>query len=403
MNINFKDKKVLVRVDFNVPLDKDYRIKDDMRIREVLPTLQEILRKGGSLILTSHYGRPKRNLLPDGSLNKEKFTLRHLVGRISELLERDVVFADDCGGEDSRKKAADLELGAVLLLENTRFYKEEEAGDAQFAKSMADLADVFVNDAFGTAHRNHASNVVVARFFKKEHRCFGLLMQRELAEARKLMVNPARPFTAILGGAKVSDKIKLISRLFNLADQFIIGGGMAHTFTAAQGGSTGNSIVEHEQVELAGRILEKAKEKGIKFMLPVDAVCGDSFSERARLNTVHSHEIPDGWMGLDIGPFSISQFETVVLGSRTIFWNGPMGVFELAPFAVGTKAIAGYIAKATTEYGCYSLVGGGDSAAAINQMGLADQISYVSTGGGAMLTLLEGSSLPGVEAIEAED
>jgi len=402
MNIDFNGKKALVRVDFNVPLDANYKIKDDMRIREVLPTLQHILKAGGSLILASHYGRPKRNLREDGTINKEKFTLQHIVGKLSELLGKEVQFADDCGGEDSVRKAKNLKPGEVLLLENTRFLKEEEAGDEAFAKRLADLADVFVNDAFGTAHRNHASNAVVAGFFKKENRCFGLLMQRELAEAKKLMVNPARPFTAILGGAKVSDKIKLISKLFNLADQFIIGGGMAHTFTAAQGGNTGNSLVEHEQIDLAKQILEKAKEKGIKFMLPVDAVCGESFSANTKLSTVHSHEIPDGWMGLDIGPFSISQFETIVLGSRTIFWNGPMGVFELAPFAVGTKAIAGYIAKATTEYGCYSLVGGGDSAAAINQMGLADQISYVSTGGGAMLTLLEGSLLPGVDAIEAD-
>ncbi len=397
--IDFKDKKALVRVDFNVPLDSEYKIKDTMRIREVLPTLKYILERGGALILASHYGRPKRNLLPDGSVNKERFTLKHIVPGIEELLGKPVIFAQDCGGEDSVQKAGNLRSGEVLLLENTRFHKEEEAGDKDFAGRLAALADVFVNDAFGTAHRNHASNAVVAGFFPCDRKCFGLLMERELTEAKKLTENPRRPFTAILGGAKVSDKIQLIENFFDLADQFIVGGGMAHTFTAAMGGSTGNSLVEKEHIALAGRILDKAEMKGIKFMLPVDAVCGDSFSPQARINTVDSHEIPEGWMGLDIGPFSISQFETIVLGSRTIFWNGPMGVSEFPPFALGTKAIAGFIAKATIEHGAYSLVGGGDSAAAINQMGLAEQVSYVSTGGGAMLTLLEGRPLPGVSSI----
>lgn len=388
--IKFLGKKALVRVDFNVPLDANYNITDDNRMTAALPTIKKILNDGGEVILMSHLGRPK-----DGPT--EKYSLKHLVPHLSDLLGQQVEFANDCIGKEAVDKAKALAKGQVLLLENLRFYKEEEKGDKDFAAKLAALGDVYVNDAFGTAHRAHASTAVIAQFFP-DAKCFGYLMAAELNNAEKVLNNAERPFTAIMGGAKVSDKIELIDQLMNKVDNLIIGGGMAYTFAKAQGGKIGKSLVEEDKLDLANSILKKAKEKGINLLLPTDSIIADNFSNDANTDTAQNDNIKDGWMGLDIGPDSIKAFSKVVEGSKTILWNGPMGVFEMSKFEQGTKAIAEAVVKAT-ENGAFSLIGGGDSAAAVAKFNLTNEVSYVSTGGGALLEYMEGKELPGVKAI----
>ena len=398
MNLNFKNQKVLVRVDFNVPLDAKYKITDDTRIRSAIPTIKQILKDGGSIILMSHLGRPQKKKNEDGTINVKKFTLEHLVKDLSKKLKIKVKFCKETVGKEATKMAKALKKGEVLLLENTRFEKGETKGDTKLAKEMSKLADLYVNDAFGTAHRAHASTAAVAKYFKKSEKCAGLLLQKEIENANRLLNNPDRPVTAIVGGAKVSDKIMLLEKLMNLANNIIIGGGMAYTFIRAKGGSTGNSLVEEDKIKLASTLLQKAKKKGVKIYLPKDSVIADAFSEKAKKETKYSMRIRKGWMGLDVGPKAQKEFAAVIEKSSTILWNGPMGVFEMKPFAKGTMAIAKSVAKATSN-GAFSLVGGGDSVAAVNQMGLADKVSYVSTGGGAMLEFLEGKELPGIKAI----
>ncbi len=398
-DIDFKGKKALVRVDFNVPLDKEGRITDDTRIRAALPTIRYILEQGGAVILLSHLGRPQKKRKADGSIDVERFTLRHIVGHLSELLGREVKFCPEPVGEQARKMAAELQPGEVLLLENTRFEPGEEKGDENLARQWAELADVYVNDAFGTAHRAHASTATVAKFFPKGAKTMGFLMQAEVENANKVLHQPERPLTAIVGGAKVSDKILLLERLLDFVDNLLIGGGMAYTFIKSQGGQVGNSLVEEDRLELAAQLLAKAKDKGVQLLLPVDSVIADKFAADARTQVAPSNAIPDGWMGLDIGPEAVAAFSKVITDSKTILWNGPMGVFEMEPFAQGTKAIAEAVARAT-EKGAFSLVGGGDSVAAVTQMGLADKVSFVSTGGGAMLEFLEGKTLPGIAALQ---
>src|ERR1700761_1587001 len=388
--IKFLGKKALVRGDFNVPLDKDFNITDDNRMTAALPTINKILKDGGAVILMSHLGRPK-----DGP--EDKFSLKHLVPHLSDLLGQQVEFADDCIGPDAIDKAKKLSKGEVLLLENLRFYKEEEKGDVEFAKKLAALGDVYVNDAFGTAHRAHASTAVIAQFFPNA-KFFGYLMAAELNNAEKVLNDAARPFTAIMGGAKVSDKIELIERLLDKVDALIIGGGMAYTFAKAQGGKIGKSLVEDDKLDLALSLIDKAKSKGVNLLLPTDSVIADNFSNDANTDIAANNNIKDGWMGLDIGPDSITEFSKVVEGSKTILWNGPMGVFEMEKFEAGTKAIAEAVVKAT-ENGAFSLIGGGDSAAAVAKFGLTHDVSYVSTGGGALLEYMEGKELPGVKAI----
>jgi phosphoglycerate kinase len=397
-NINFSGKRALIRVDFNVPLDKQFNITDDSRIRGALPTIQKILKDGGSVVLMSHLGRPLKKLKEDGTIDRNKFTLQHLVKRTSELLGKEVKFADDCIGEKAYALSSGLKAGEVLLLENLRFYKEEEKGDPGFAEKLAKHGDVYVNDAFGTAHRAHASTTIVANYFTEANKVFGYLMAEEVKNADKVLKNASKPFTAILGGAKVSDKILIIENLLQLADNILIGGGMAYTFFKAMGGKIGNSLVEDDKVQLALDLIEKAKAKGVNLMLPVDSIIGDKFDAAANSNTCNSNEIPDSWMGLDIGNNAIYDYTQVILASKTILWNGPMGVFEMEKFQNGTKAIAEAVASATQQ-GAFSLVGGGDSVAAIHQFGLADKVSYVSTGGGAMLEYFEGKQLPGIAAI----
>ncbi len=388
--INFLGKKALVRVDFNVPLDKDYNITDDNRMTAALPTINKILKDGGEVILMSHLGRPKGGF-------EEKYSLKHLVPHLSDLLGQQVEFANDCIGPEAIEKAKDLEKGEVLLLENLRFYKEEEQGDKDFAEKLAALGDVYVNDAFGTAHRAHASTSVIAQFFP-DAKCFGYLMASELANAEKVLNNAEKPFTAIMGGAKVSDKIELIERLLDKVDNLIIGGGMAYTFAKAQGGSIGKSLVEEDKLDLANSLIAKAKAKGVNLLLPTDSIVADNFSNDANTDTAQNDSIKDGWMGLDIGPASIKAFSKVVEESKTILWNGPMGVFEMEKFEQGTKAIAEAVVKAT-ENGAFSLIGGGDSAAAVAKFNFTNEVSYVSTGGGALLEYMEGKELPGVKAI----
>jgi len=388
--INFLGKKALVRVDFNVPLDKDYNITDDNRMTAALPTIKKILTDGGEVILMSHLGRPKGG-------PEEKFSLKHLIPHLSDLLGQQVEFADDCIGPDAVEKAKDLEKGEVLLLENLRFYKEEEKGDKDFAEKLAALGDVYVNDAFGTAHRAHASTAVIAQFFP-EAKCFGYLMAGELANAEKVLNDAVKPFTAIMGGAKVSDKIELIEKLLDKVDNLIIGGGMAYTFAKAQGGKIGKSLVEEDKLDLANSLIAKAKAKGVNLLLPTDSIIADNFSNDANTDTAQNDSIKDGWMGLDIGPDSIKAFSKVVEESKTILWNGPMGVFEMAKFEAGTKAIGEAVVKAT-ENGAFSLIGGGDSAAAVAKFNMTEDVSYVSTGGGALLEYMEGKELPGVKAI----
>ncbi|HMQ61155.1 MAG TPA: phosphoglycerate kinase [Flavilitoribacter sp.] len=399
MDLDFKGKKALVRVDFNVPLDKEYHITDDTRIRAAIPTIRHILDHGGSVILMSHFDRPLKKLLPDGSIDKEKFTLRHLLGRLSELLSVKVQFCETTVGPEAGKMAAALQPGQVLLLENTRFYKGEEKGDEELARQMAELGDLYINDAFGSAHRAHASTATVAQFFPPDKRAFGFLMKAEVENADRVVNNPERPLAAIVGGAKVSDKILLLERLIDLCDTLIIGGGMAYTFVKAQGGQIGKSLVEEDKTDLALELIKKAKSKGVNLLLPADSRIADNFSNEANLKVASSDEIPEGWMGLDIGPQAVAAFETAIKSCKTILWNGPMGVFEFPNFAGGTKAVAEAVAAATAA-GAFSLVGGGDSVAAVNQMGLDDKVSYVSTGGGAMLEFLEGKTLPGVAAIQ---
>ena len=398
MTLNFKDKKALIRVDFNVPLDKQYNITDDTRIREALPTIQHILQQGGSAILMSHLGRPLEKLNPDGSINREKFTLNHLTKYLKKKLKCKVHFADDCVGKSAVKKAAALKPGEVLLLENTRFYAEEEKGDEAFSKKLAALGDIYVNDAFGTAHRAHASTTVVAHFFDKDHKTFGFLMEREIENASRAMHNPAKPVTCVTGGSKVSDKIMLLEKFLDYADNILIGGAMAYTFFLAQKGAVGNSLVEADKLATAKDFLKKAKAAKVKVLLPKDSVCGDKFAADAATQVCPSNQIPDGWMGLDIGPAAARAFAGVIRKSQTIIWNGPMGVFEMEAFANGTKVVAKACAAATKK-GAFTMVGGGDSVAAVNQLKLAKKVSFVSTGGGAMLEFLEGKELPGIKAI----
>lgn len=388
---NFKDKKALIRVDFNVPLDKDFNITDDKRMRAALPTINKILNDGGAVVLMSHLGRPKGG--PD-----QKYSLKHILGDLSRMLDLTVKFASDCIGEEAENKAKNLFPGEVLLLENLRFHPEEEKGDVAFAEKLAKLGDVYVNDAFGTAHRAHASTTIVAQFFPN-HKYFGYLMAQELENAEKVNHGAAKPFTAIMGGAKVSDKILLIESLLEKVDNLIIGGGMAYTFAKAQGGEIGTSLLEEDRMPLCLELLDKAKAKGVNLILPVDTVIADKFDNEAAQSQVDTGQIPAGWMGLDIGPKTIELFSKTIKDSKTLLWNGPMGVFEMENFEQGTKAIALAVVEATKN-GAFSLIGGGDSAAAIAKFNLEDQVSYVSTGGGALLEYMEGKELPGVKAIQ---
>jgi phosphoglycerate kinase len=397
-SFNFNGKRALVRVDFNVPLDKQFNITDDSRIKGALPTIRKILSDGGSVVLMSHLGRPLKKLKEDGSIDYEKFSLRHTVKHISDLLGVEVQFANDCIGDGAFAASSALKPGQVQLLENLRFYKEEEKGDAAFAEKLSKHGDAYVNDAFGTAHRAHASTTIVANYFDAAHKMFGYLMAAEIANADKIILETRKPFTAILGGAKVSDKILIIENLINKADNIIIGGGMAYTFFKAQGGHIGSSLLEDERLDTARDVLAKAAAKGCKILLPVDSTVADRFAADAQTKTADSGNIPDGWMGLDIGEIATKDFRDVILASKTILWNGPMGVFEMLPFQKGTIAIAQAVAEATKN-GAFSLVGGGDSVAAVHQFGLADQVSYVSTGGGALLEYFEGKELPGIKAI----
>lgn len=387
----FSGKKALIRVDFNVPLNEKYEITDDTRITATIPTIKKILKDGGACILMSHLGRPK-----DGPT--EKYSLKHLVNPLSVILGLPVKFADDCIGESASEQAAGLKQGEVLLLENLRFYKEEEKGDVAFAEKLSKLGDVWVNDAFGTAHRAHASTAVIGQFFTD--RVCGYVMQAEIENAQKILEHAERPFTAIMGGAKISDKILIIERLLDKVDNLIIGGGMTYTFTKAQGGEIGKSLLEADKQPLALELIEKAKAKGVNLVLPSDNVCADSFSNDANRQIVETGKIPADWEGLDIGPDTIKTFTGILEKSKTILWNGPMGVFEFPNFAIGTNAIAEAVVKATEENGAFSLIGGGDSASAVNNAGYGDRVSYVSTGGGALLEYMEGKTLPGVAALE---
>ena len=397
-SFDFAGKRALIRVDFNVPLDKQYNITDDSRIRGALPTIKKIIKDGGSVVLMSHLGRPLKKLKEDGTIDYVKFSLRHTVKHISDLLGLEVQFADDCIGEGAFAASAALQPGQLLLLENLRFYKEEEKGDAAFAEKLAKHGDAYVNDAFGTAHRAHASTTIVANYFDDAHNMFGYLMAAEIKNADKVILETRRPFTAILGGAKVSDKILIIENLIEKADNIIIGGGMAYTFYKAQGHTIGTSLVEDERLDTAKEVLAKAAAKGCKILLPVDSIVADKFAPDAQNKNTEGVDISDGWMGLDIGVKAIAEFREVILNSKTILWNGPMGVFEMEAFQKGTVAIAQAVAEATKS-GAFSLVGGGDSVAAVYQFGLADQVSYVSTGGGALLEYFEGKELPGIKAI----
>ncbi|MBM3412035.1 MAG: phosphoglycerate kinase [Bacteroidetes bacterium] len=389
---SFSNQKALVRVDFNVPLDAQQQITDDTRICAALPTIRQILSQGGSVILMSHLGRPK-----DGPT--DKFSLKHLVARLQQLLPGTLIkFAPDCIGEEARKLAATLLPGEVLLLENLRFYKEEEKGDVAFAKQLAQLGTVWVNDAFGTAHRAHASTAIIAQFFSPQQRVFGLLMEAEVASAMRVMHESTKPFVAIIGGAKVSDKILIIENLLERATDIIIGGGMAYTFWKAQGKMIGNSLCEEDRLTLATELLNKAASKGVTIHLPTDSTIADKFAADATIANCDSGAIPTGWMALDIGQKARIDFDSVISSAHTILWNGPMGVFEMEPFQAGTLAIAESVARAT-EKGAFSLVGGGDSVAAVNQFGFANRVSYVSTGGGALLEYFEGKMLPGIAAV----
>ncbi len=387
---NFAGKRALIRVDFNVPLNADFKVTDPTRIKAAIPTIQKILKDGGSVILMSHLGRPKEG-------PAEKYSLKHTISTLSELVGRPVKFADDCIGASAAELSAGLQPGEVLLLENLRFYKQEEKGDAEFAQKLASYGDVYVNDAFGTAHRAHASTAVIAQFFKNNS-LFGYVMAGELENAEKVLSKAEKPFTAIMGGAKVSDKILIIERLMEKVDHLIIGGGMAYTFVKAMGGEIGNSLCEADKLDLALDILKKAESRGVKIHLPTDSVNGDKFDKDANTNVTDIRNIEAGWLGLDIGPKSAAAFAEVIRNSKTLLWNGPMGVFEMPKFEAGTKTVAEAIVAATAQ-GAFSLIGGGDSAAAINQFHMADKVSYVSTGGGALLEYIEGKELPGVKMV----
>lgn len=389
-DINFKGKRALIRVDFNVPLDKSFNVTDDNRIRATIPTLKKILNDGGSCVLMSHLGRPKEG-------PEEKYSLKHTIKTTEKLLGKSVQFASDCIGDDAKTKAANLKPGEVLLLENLRFYKEEEKGDLMFAEKLSKLGDVYVNDAFGTAHRAHASTTIVAQFLKEK--CAGYVMAAELDNAKKVLENAEKPFVAIMGGAKISDKILIIEKLLDKVDHLIIGGGMAYTFFKAMGGNVGKSLVEEDKLSLAKDLIQKAKSKGVELHLPMDSVIADKFDANANTDVALNTSIKDGWMGLDIGPQASQVFSKVVESSKTILWNGPMGVFEMEKFSGGTKKIAEAVVRAT-EKGAFSLIGGGDSAAAVAQLGFSEKVSYVSTGGGALLEYFEGKVLPGVKALE---
>ncbi|NOX46470.1 MAG: phosphoglycerate kinase [Chlorobi bacterium] len=388
---DFTDKKTLIRVDFNVPLNANFEITDPTRIDAAIPTIRKVLRGGGPVILMSHLGRPKEG-------PEEKFSLKHLIPYLSEQLDLDIEFADDCIGDSARNLAARLQPGEVLLLENLRFHKEETKGDEAFAEKLSKLADVYMNDAFGTAHRAHASTAIIAKFFP-ENKLFGYIMENEVKNIDKVLHDAHKPFTAILGGAKVSGKIEIINNLMDKVDNLIVGGGMMFTFIKAMGGKVGNSLIEDDLLDLALNTIEKAKSLGVNLYIPTDTVIADDFNNDANYMLSDVNTIPDGWMGLDIGPDSIKVFTEVIENSNTILWNGPMGVFEMDNFAEGTKAIAEAVAKATGK-GAFSLIGGGDSVAAINKYKLKDKVSYVSTGGGAMLEYIEGKELPGVKAIK---
>lgn len=388
-DFDFKNKKAIIRVDFNVPLDENFNVTDATRIEAAKPTIDTILAQGGSVILMSHLGRPK------GA--EEKYSLKHIVKTASEILGVEVKFATDCIGEPAKAAAAALKPGEVLLLENLRFHAEEEAGDVAFAKELASLGDIYVNDAFGTAHRAHASTTIIAQFFPTE-KCFGTLLAKEIESLNKVLKNSEKPVTAVLGGSKVSSKITVIENILDKVDHMIIGGGMTFTFVKALGGKIGNSICEDDKQELALEILRLAKEKGVQIHIPVDVIAADDFSNTANTKVVDVKEIPDGWQGLDAGPKSLENFKKVILESKTILWNGPLGVFEMETFSKGTIALGDYIAE-STQNGAFSLVGGGDSVAAVKQFGFEDKMSYVSTGGGAMLEMLEGRILPGIAAI----
>ena len=394
---NFENQKALIRVDFNVPI-KDGIITDDTRIRAAIPTIKKVLNDGGSVVLMSHWGRPLKDIEKKPNLKLADFSLKPVMLHLSELLGLEVQFAADCIGEDAIKKAHNLKKGEVLLLENLRFYKEEEKGDKAFAEKLSKLGDVYVNDAFGTAHRAHASTAVIPQFFAGDKKMFGLCMESEVKAAQQVMHNNQKPFTAIIGGAKVSDKILIIENLLDKATDIIIGGGMAYTFYKAMGGQIGSSLCEDDRCPMALALLDKAKEKGVCIHLPADSIIADKFAADANTSSALSNEIPAGWMGLDVANMAIEHFSKVISNSKTILWNGPMGVFEMDKFQHGTKAIAMAVVAATSK-GAYSLVGGGDSVAAVNKFGLADKVSYVSTGGGAMLEYFEGKVLPGIAAI----
>lgn len=389
-NFNFKNRKAIVRVDFNVPLNEQFEITDPTRINAAIQTIKKILKDGGSVILMSHLGRPKEG-------PEEKFSLKHLLPYLEQQLNLKVHFAGDCIGESAKELSKGLNPNEVLLLENLRFYKEETKGDAEFAKKLSELGDVYVNDAFGTAHRAHASTAIIAQYFP-ENKLFGYIMGNELENINKVLVEPKRPLTAILGGAKISGKIEIINNLIDKVDNLIIGGGMMFTFIKALDGNIGNSLIEEDLLETAFAAIEKAKSKNVNLYLPTDAILADQFFNEANINQSNSYDIDEGWMGLDIGEKTIKKFEDVIKKSSTILWNGPMGVFEMSNFETGTKKIAYAVAEAT-KAGAFSLVGGGDSVAAINKYNLKDQVSYVSTGGGAMLEYIEGKELPGIKAI----
>lgn len=388
-DFNFNAKKAIIRVDFNVPLDENFNVTDANRIEAAKPTIDTILADGGSVILMSHLGRPKGK--------EDKYSLRHIVAKVAEVLGVNVQFASDCRGEVATNAAKNLKPGEVLLLENLRFYAEEEAGDESFAKELASLGDIYVNDAFGTAHRAHASTTIIAKFFPN-HKCFGLLLAKEIESLNRVLNNSIKPVTAVLGGSKVSSKITVIENILDKVDHMIIGGGMTFTFIKALGGKIGDSICEDDKQELALEILNLAKLKNVHIHIPVDVVAADSFSNDANRQIVDVREIPDGWQGLDAGPKSLANFREVIMNSKTILWNGPLGVFEMENFANGTIELGNYIAESTAN-GAFSLVGGGDSVAAVKQFGLEEKMSYVSTGGGAMLEMLEGRVLPGIAAI----
>ena len=391
---NFSGHRAVIRVDFNVPLDKQtFAVTDDNRLRAALPTINKIINEGGAVVLMSHLGRPKTG-------PEDKYSLRHVVQPLSVLLAKPVQFVNDCIGDVAVNAAKNLKAGEILLVENLRFHPEEEKGDELFAQELAKLGDVYVNDAFGTAHRAHASTTIIAKYFDAAHKMFGFLMAAEVAAGTKVLHHHEKPFTATIGGAKVSDKIMILERLLEKADNIIIGGGMAYTFFKAMGGNIGGSLCEADKLDTAKELLEKAKTKGVQILLPVDSILADKFDNAAQIQSGDSNNIPDGWMGLDIGEKAIQQFTDVIAASKTILWNGPMGVFEMENFSKGTITIAKAIAAATKS-GAYSLVGGGDSVAAVNKFHLADEVSYVSTGGGAMLEFFEGKVLPGVAAIEA--